>query len=143
KEQHLTTVNLQPPPAPAPPPETKPQPPAKAAIAAPVPRIQVPRPAPMVATAPEPTPVAVPVPAGSPPAPPAPPAAPSMLQAGGLGRRTISAVPPRYPTESRRQREQGTVVLLLRRDVDGRVARIAVARSSGVSRLDEAALRGV
>jgi protein TonB len=143
KEQHLTTVNLQPPPAPPPPPETKPQPPAKAAIAAPVPRIQVPRPAPMVATAPEPTPVAVSVPAVSPPAPPAPPAAPSMVKARDLGTRMISAVPPRYPTESRRQREQGTVVLLLTLDVDGRVAQIAVARSSGFSRLDEAALRAV
>jgi protein TonB len=143
KERRLTTVNLQPPPAPPPPPETRPQPPAKAAIAAPAPRIEVPRPAPLVATAPEPTPVAVSVPAVAPPAPPVPLAVPSVMKAKDLGTRMISAVPPRYPTESRRQREQGTVVLELTLDADGRVAHIAVARSSGFSRLDEAALRAV
>jgi protein TonB len=65
------------------------------------------------------------------------------MKAKDLGTRMISAVPPRYPTESRRQREQGTVVLELTLDADGRVAHIAVARSSGFSRLDEAALRAV
>jgi protein TonB len=55
----------------------------------------------------------------------------------------ISAVPPRYPTESRRSHEQGTVVLGLTLDVNGKVAEISIVHSSGYRRLDEAALRAV
>nr|WP_246427285.1 energy transducer TonB [Sphingopyxis panaciterrulae] len=55
----------------------------------------------------------------------------------------LSGAPPRYPRESRRHREEGTVVLALTLDVDGSVASISVAQSSGFQRLDEAALRAV
>jgi protein TonB len=51
----------------------------------------------------------------------------------------ISGKPPRYPLESRRKREQGTVVLALTLGLDGAVETLIVSRSSGYSRLDEAA----
>jgi protein TonB len=55
----------------------------------------------------------------------------------------IAGKPPRYPVESRRKREQGTVLLALTLAPDGSVDTIAVARSSGFSRLDNAALDAV
>lgn len=138
----LTVVDLTPPPAPPsaaekPPP---PQPPSRVTI--PAPALEIPR------TQPVPIAIVDPLPASpqivaAPPAPPAPPAQPSVVQAKDLGTRMLSAVPPRYPAECRRRREQGTVVLSLVLDVEGRVASISVAESSGHSRLDEAALRAV
>lgn len=47
---------------------------------------------------------------------------------------------PRYPLESRRLREQGTVVLAVEVTIDGRVASVHVANSSGHPRLDRSAL---
>ncbi len=89
-----------------------------------------------------------PVPA--PPAPPAPtpaptpaPVPPSVVSSGDLGTRMISGKPPRYPMESRRKREQGTVVLALTLGTDGLVSSIAIARSSGFERLDDAARTAV
>lgn len=55
----------------------------------------------------------------------------------------IHAPPPRYPHEARRKREEGTVFLELLLARDGTVADIRVARSSGYSRLDAAALEAV
>jgi protein TonB len=60
-----------------------------------------------------------------------------------LSTKMVSAKPPRYPIESRRKREQGIVVLRLLLGFDGAVAEIAVARSSGFERLDEAAIDAV
>ncbi|WP_121114430.1 energy transducer TonB [Croceibacterium ferulae] len=74
---------------------------------------------------------------------PAPPAQPAAAQSGDLGARILSAPPPRYPVQSRRRREQGTVELLLTLDTDGSVETIAVHRSSGFERLDDAALSAV
>jgi protein TonB len=51
----------------------------------------------------------------------------------------VHAPPPRYPIESRRKREQGTVILAVVLTTDGTVADVRIARSSGYSRLDEAA----
>lgn len=47
---------------------------------------------------------------------------------------------PDYPASSRRLGHEGTVVLLLNVDVDGRVRAAKVESSSGYPRLDEAAL---
>ncbi len=47
---------------------------------------------------------------------------------------------PRYPLESRRLHEQGTVVLSVEVTSQGRVASVNIARSSGHIRLDQAAL---
>lgn len=55
----------------------------------------------------------------------------------------ISATPPRYPHESRRKREQGTVVLMVLLAVDGTVADVSISQSSGSARLDDAALKAV
>jgi len=88
----------------------------------------------------------VPIPPPAPvaaPAPPAPPAPPSVIQSSDLGTRMISGRPPRYPVESRRSDEQGTVVLALTVGTDGGVASIAIQRSSGFARLDEAARSAV
>ncbi len=130
----------------APPPAPEAPPPPELAE----PEIYVPPPAvefaretpPIVATADQPqalppAPVAI-------KAPPAPrPAAPPTLVADNLGATMISAKPPAYPLESRRKREQGTVVLALTLGTDGNVADIRLARSSGHERLDRAALGAV
>lgn len=89
-----------------------------------------------------PPPVSQPVAAAT-PAPPAPAARPSAVTVSDLATTMISAVPPRYPVESRRLKEEGTVVLLLTVGIDGRVADIRVSRSSGSDRLDTAALSAV
>lgn len=142
------TPPASPPPASPPPPQAAPQP-AHAAIVAPalthppVPVVQaVPQPlaapaqvAPAVSAPPAPPAPAAAAPVSAAPAPPAGP-----VEAGDLSARLVSFTPPAYPTESRRQREEGTVVLSLLLDTDGRVAEIAVAKSSGSSRLDRAAL---
>ncbi len=60
-----------------------------------------------------------------------------------LSTRLLSAEPPRYPTEARRRRETGTVVLMVVVNEEGRVAAISIADSSGVDRLDKAALSAV
>ncbi|HZV56825.1 MAG TPA: energy transducer TonB [Sphingobium sp.] len=77
------------------------------------------------------------------PAPPAPPAPRGPENLGEISARMISSKPPRYPVESRRSHEQGTVVLSVLLSTDGRVADISVARSSGFARLDKAALEAV
>lgn len=89
-----------------------------------------------------PPPVSQPV-AVATPAPPAPVARPSAVTVSDLSTTMISAVPPRYPAEARRLKEEGTVVLLLTVGPDGRVADIHVSRSSGSNRLDNAALTAV
>ena len=94
-----------------------------------------------IATTPEPTPVAVPVASvvSSAPAAPSAPAVPSIVQGGDLATQMVSGKPPRYPIESRRKHEQGTVVLSLTLGVDGAVENLVIAQSSGSSRLDAAA----
>jgi protein TonB len=91
------------------------------------------------APAPEPE-VAKPVKAA--PAKTAPPAAPAVqppsAQAQGLQNRA-----PKYPQLSRKKKEQGTVLLKLLVKADGTVGTISVLKSSGFSRLDQAALQAV
>lgn len=69
--------------------------------------------------------------------------APVVADGGDLSSRMIAADPPRYPHESRRKKEQGTVVLSVLLATDGSVADISIADSSGFARLDEAALKAV
>jgi len=142
KRERLTVVNLQPPAPPPPPPSPK-QPVPKSQIAVPVPPLQIAAPAQTVVTVPEPPQEPVEVVVATPPAPPAPPAPPSVVTASDLGTRMVSGEAPRYPVESRRKHEQGTVVLSLTLGTDGAVSSISIARSSGFSRLDDAALRAV
>jgi periplasmic protein TonB len=50
---------------------------------------------------------------------------------------------PPYPSTSRRMREEGTVALLVRVSATGDAVDVQVSKSSGYSRLDEAAVRAV
>ncbi|NWK95429.1 energy transducer TonB [Sphingobium lactosutens] len=139
----LTVVNLTPPPPP-PAAEAPPPPPSRPEVVAPPPIVQTPAPPiQTVQTTPDPVPVLTPAPVAvvmpGPPAPAAPPAPPSMVQGGDLGAQMIAGKPPRYPVESRRKHEQGTVVLSLIVGLDGAVESISVAQSSGSARLDNAA----
>ncbi|MEC3910348.1 TonB family protein [Sphingobium sp. CR2-8] len=140
----LTVVNLSPPPPPPPAAETPPPPPSAPQVVAPPPIVQTPAPPVPVQTSPEP--VAVPTPAPTMVVAPgpvtsvaAPPAPPSMVQGGDLGTQMVAGKPPRYPVESRRKHEQGTVVLTITLSVDGGVESITVSQSSGSPRLDDAA----
>ena len=51
--------------------------------------------------------------------------------------------PPAYPMQARREQRQGQVDLLYRVTKDGRVADVQVAKSSGHSDLDQAAISAV
>lgn len=132
------------PPPPPPPPQKQPEPvkqaPPPSPVVAPIPLVQtIPSPV-QITTSPTPPPPQVPVPG---PPSPAPAPAPAIASAGDLSSTMISATPPRYPQESRRKREQGTVVLMVLLSVDGTVADISVSQSSGFPRLDQAALSAV
>lgn len=149
--ERLQVMNLQAPPPP-PPPAAQPQPqetPKPQQIVLPptplpsqpdAPRIHA-----IVSAQPSPPPAAVSETASASPVTSAasPSPTPSIEQAGDLSASMISAAPPRYPQESRRKREQGTVVLSVLLDVDGSVASVSVAQSSGHARLDQAALSAV
>ncbi|AUW60451.1 energy transducer TonB [Sphingobium sp. SCG-1] len=142
QEARMEVVNLMPPAAP-PPAEKIPPPPSPPQVVAPPPVVQTPAPLVQVMTTPDAVPVpsviaAAPTPAFS-SSPPVVSPGPSAVQLGDLATRMLSGKPPRYPVESRKLREQGTVVLALTLDVDGCVAKVAIAQSSGFSRLDNAA----
>lgn len=155
RHETLTAVTLStqlaPPP---PPPQAAPQPPQSplrpaSPIVVPPSQIVLPVDAPAMATAPVAAPevVQAPVAPSAAPAPVAAPApaapAPSVATGRDLSANLLEATPPRYPIDSRRAREQGTVVLSVTVGLDGRVAQIAVSRSSGFERLDRAALAAV
>jgi protein TonB len=55
----------------------------------------------------------------------------------------VRAPAPVYPRDSSRRRERGTVVLRVLVDAQGRPAQIQLERSSGYSRLDDAARAAV
>jgi periplasmic protein TonB len=50
---------------------------------------------------------------------------------------------PVYPTSARRRRNQGTVILAVLIDIEGKVGEIRVEKSSGYTALDRSALRSV
>ena len=77
------------------------------------------------------------------PAAPTPAASGGPVTVGDLSSKMLAGDPPRYPLESRRKREQGTVWLTVLLGLDGRVQDVSVARSSGFARLDKAALDAV
>lgn len=142
KEASLTVVNLSPPPPP--PAAEEPPPPSQPEIVAPPPLVRVPLPpVQQVVTTPVPSPVLTPVIAAPTPiaasAPAAISAPPSTVQSSDLSTRMLSGKPPRYPIESRRKHEQGTVLLSLTLGLDGKVSVINIAKSSGFARLDDAA----
>lgn len=155
-------IALPPSPPPAPPqPEQKDAAPARAAIVLPRPVVPLPQ-APRLTTTFKPAPIgtsetpslseaAVRPGLSASTSPSAPSVAPTPTSAPTPAPTRALVVPPdafasglnnpapRYPLESRRLREQGTVVLAVEVTADGIVASIAVARSSGHRRLDRAA----
>lgn len=97
-----------------------------------------------VQTAPIPAAIAAPAPPVSSPAPVGEMMAPvSTAASNDLSLNLIFAPSPAYPVASRRNREQGVVILDVTLGEDGRVAEISVMRSSGHDRLDRAALTAV
>lgn len=141
----VITLLAPPEPPPPPPPQRQPEPVEQAEapppIVAPTPLVVAPSPPVQIAASPVPPPPVVRTPGPPSPAPAAP--SPAVESAGDLSSTMISATPPRYPHESRRRREQGTVVLTVLLSVDGSVADVSVSQSSGFERLDQAALTAV
>jgi protein TonB len=115
--------------------------PVEPQIVAPTPVVAPPVAAPVrVATTVTPPPVlAAPLaaPAAAQPGPPAP-ITPPDFSADYLNNPA-----PRYPIESRRQREEGTVEIMVSVNEAGEVETLRVFRSSGHQRLDKAALSAV
>ena len=56
---------------------------------------------------------------------------------------SVRNLPPRYPGESRKAREEGTVQLRAVVGVEGSAKEVSVAQSSGYARLDESALEAL
>lgn len=140
--------------APAEPPKPEPPPPA------PQPKKLAPAPAPLIAAAPTPTPAppafvapppepAPPQPVNVAPAPPAPPApvaqplAPVLKQVAPSAVRYVKEPTLNFPLLAKRAREQGTVVLRITVDVNGRLKDAWVHKSSGFERIDQAALKDI
>lgn len=140
--------------APPPPKPTPPVPHVK-------PKVQ-PRPTPVAKSTPAPLPEAAapsPVaPAAADPTPPAPaaPAAPATPAAPAIGRQTMEIAAPKnvshvecnmltpdYPAISRRRGEIGTASVSFVVGLTGKLENIALKKSSGYDRLDEAALDAV
>jgi protein TonB len=141
----IQSTPVPPPPEPVPP---KPTPKLKPTVqprvkAAPTPLPETTAPSTIAAAAPEATP--------SPPAPPAPAAPPAAAPA--IGRPTMSLNAPKdvahlecniampeYPALSRRRGESGTAVVKFVVGLTGKIENIELKKSSGSSRLDDAAL---
>jgi periplasmic protein TonB len=68
-------------------------------------------------------------------------AEPPLLDAQAVG--YLIAPAPRYPQASRRLREEGEVLVRVLIGTDGRPSEVSLLRSSGFSRLDDAALAAV
>jgi protein TonB len=152
KQKHDTVVvNLlempkEPPPAEQPDPQPQPEAvtPPQTPIVSPPPEVVLPTmPSPVMA-APQPAPPAPSAPAkAGPTAMTASTTSAGPANGGELSSRVLFAKPPRYPVDSRRQHEEGTVVLSILLSIDGNVSDIGIARSSGSPRLDRAALDAV
>jgi protein TonB len=140
----IDLISIAPPPQPPvqpvdPKPEIAPVMPVQPQIVAPPPIVQAPAAPPPVAVAAAPPPPQAVIVATAPKSVAAP-AAPVSVD---LSTKMVFAPPPRYPVESRRKHEEGTVTLRLLLGVDGTVNDIAVGQSSGFDRLDKAALDAV
>jgi protein TonB len=122
-----------PPPVVAPPPPPQFAPPAPPFV--PPPEVHVATPVPVTSTAPTAITNTPPPPAATPA--PAPPVTVMPKLDGAHSRE------PDYPPQSRRLGEQGSVIMQVLVDPDGRVADSKLVQSSGSQRLDEAALSGV
>lgn len=140
------------PPKPEPPKPPPPQLPKPTPVAPPPPVIAAPavatEPAPFVVPPPPveppaPTPVQT-VSTPAPPAPPPPPAAPAPKVIPASAVQYLEPPAPEYPRQSRRGNETGVVLVRAYIDSHGGASRnVAVEKSSGFSRLDQAAVAAV
>jgi protein TonB len=139
-------VETPPPPKPVPQPVPKPQPKPKVK-----PKVE-PKPTPMpVAEAP--SQIAAPAPEPTPPAPPQPapqPAAPAIGKPSmdlaapkNVAHLCFNIAQPDYPSMSRRRGEPGTAVIRLTVGLSGKIENVTLQKSSGSSRLYDAALEAV
>ncbi|WP_020648446.1 energy transducer TonB [Solimonas variicoloris] len=129
--------------------------PPPAAPTPPPPKPVPPKPQPKMVATPKPTPSPLQAPPldeapadaepvdEAPPSPPAPPAAAAPAAPEVVPPDFVAAYlnnpGPSYPSTSIRLREQGTVLLLVLVNADGRADKVTVDKSSGYARLDEAA----
>ncbi len=132
--------DLPPPPPPPPPPKNLPPPPPPTYVpAADVAVSNAPSPAAAItAVSANPAPPAPPAPPVPPPPPP-PPAPAPMVRIAPVINAALNCPKPEYPSASRRAEEEGTVQLRFLVGVDGLVAQSQIEKSSGYTRLDEAA----
>ncbi|BCQ22889.1 energy transducer TonB [Caballeronia sp. NK8] len=135
-------IETPPPPKPVPQPVPKPQPKPKVK-----PKIE-PKPTPMPVTE-APSQIAAPAPEPTPPAPPQPvaPAAPAIGKPSmdlaapkNVAHLTCNIAVPEYPPMAKRRGETGTAVVRLTVGLSGKLENITLQKSSGSSRLDDAAL---
>ncbi|MEO0318482.1 MAG: hypothetical protein RL404_2159 [Pseudomonadota bacterium] len=133
------------PPKPAPVPTPAPTPaPAPSPTPTPAPAVPAPTPAPAHEAPVRPAPPAPPPPAPAPPpAPPAPPAPAPRTEVSITANYAAGNAKPTYPTMSKRNGEQGTVVLRVLVRHDGTAGSVEVKSSSGFPRLDNAAVEAV
>lgn len=90
-----------------------------------------------------PPPPAEPAPEPTPPAPPMPLPSRSVTLNAELSVGCPERPAPAYPPQARRLGEEGTVLLRVELDEQGRVDHIRIQNSSGYNRLDEAAIAAV
>jgi periplasmic protein TonB len=142
-------VETPPPPKPVPQPVPKPLPKPKVK-----PKIE-PKPTPMPVTE-APSQIAAPAPEPTPPAPPQPAPPPAAPAAPAIGKPSMDLAAPKnvahlscniaqpdYPAMSKRRGETGTAVIRLTVGLTGKIENVALQKSSGSSRLDDAALEAV
>jgi periplasmic protein TonB len=139
-------VESPPPPKPVPQPVPKPQPKPKVK-----PKIE-PKPTPMPVTE-APSQIAAPAPEPTPPAPPQPappPAAPAIGKPSmdlaapkNVAHLSCNIAQPDYPAMAKRRGETGTAVVRLTVGLAGKIENVTLQKSSGSSRLDDAALEAV
>ncbi|SAL19266.1 TonB-like protein [Caballeronia cordobensis] len=139
-------VETPPPPKPVPQPVPKPQPKPKVK-----PKIE-PKPTPMPVTE-APSQIAAPAPEPTPPAPPQPappPAAPAIGKPSmdlaapkNVAHLSCNIAQPDYPAMAKRRGETGTAVIRLTVGLSGKIENVTLQKSSGSSRLDDAALDAV
>ena len=76
-------------------------------------------------------------------APPAPPAPPAPVTPPDFSAAQLNNPGPRYPFQSRRNREEGVVMLRVLVTPSGRAGEVRLERTSGFERLDHAAIKTV
>lgn len=139
-------VETPPPPKPVPQPVPKPQPKPKVK-----PKIE-PKPTPMPVTeapsqiaapAPEPTPAAPAQPAPAPAAPAIGKPSMDLTAPKNVAHLSCNITQPDYPAMSKRRGETGTAIVRLTVGLAGKIENVTLQKSSGSSRLDDAALDAV